>query len=146
MNNIPSSLTGIAGVYFVALELTLNGYIALHTVRNTAGYDLLVSNPKKCKHVFIQVKTSSKKVGAWLLGSNAVPPYMRGRNSYYVFVRDNGENQFESFVVSGNEVYRSNKNHMRRAEYRKTNTWNAWHLPKGREGKYRNNWKKLGLG
>lgn len=36
-------LTGVAGVHFVVSKLTLRGLIALPTIRNTAGIDILVS-------------------------------------------------------------------------------------------------------
>jgi len=37
-------LMGAAGVHFVAFKLSLRGFIALPTIRNTAGIDLLVKN------------------------------------------------------------------------------------------------------
>ena len=54
-------LTGIAGVYFVAGELSKKGYIALTTSRNTESYDLLVFNPKTKKSIPIQVKSTNQQ-------------------------------------------------------------------------------------
>jgi hypothetical protein len=144
MNEIPKGLTGIAGVFYVALELTRHGFIALPTVRNTAGIDILVVNPHSSKHVCLQVKCSRNRVSFWPLGG-PVPVYMKGNDSFYVFVRDNGNEQFEAFVVSGKEVYKFSEKHILEVEKRNKTAWYQWNLPKGREDEYRNNWKKLGL-
>ena len=45
-NNKPTkTLVGAAGVHFVVSELSLRGLVALPTIRNTAGIDILVSEP-----------------------------------------------------------------------------------------------------
>ena len=54
---ISSILTGVAGEYFVAAELSLRGYVASITLRNTKGIDIVVSNEEGNKTVNIQVKT-----------------------------------------------------------------------------------------
>ena len=67
MNKIPHLLTGISGEYFVAGELSRKGYIALLTLKSTAGVDILVSNPENAKTINIQVKTAWKESREWLL-------------------------------------------------------------------------------
>ena len=42
--SIESTLVGVAGEYLVAGELTLRGYIASITLRNSRGVDILASN------------------------------------------------------------------------------------------------------
>src|SRR5262249_29751282 len=49
-------LTGIAGEYFVAAELSRRGYVASLTLRNTRGIDILASNTDATKSVGIQEK------------------------------------------------------------------------------------------
>jgi hypothetical protein len=41
-----TALIGAAGVHFVVSELSLRGLIALPTIRNTAGVDVLVTDKK----------------------------------------------------------------------------------------------------
>jgi hypothetical protein len=43
-DRIPPVLTGVAGEYFVAAELSRRGYIASISLRNTRGIDILVTN------------------------------------------------------------------------------------------------------
>ena len=43
-NSEAKILSGIAGEYFVAGELSRKGYIASITLRNTAGIDIIASN------------------------------------------------------------------------------------------------------
>lgn len=50
-------LSGIAGEYFVAAELSRRGFIAAVTLRNTRGADILVSRTDSEKSATIQVKT-----------------------------------------------------------------------------------------
>ena len=56
------ALIGAAGVYFVASELSLRSLIALPTIRNTAGTDIVVVNKDGTWHANLQVKTSRSKV------------------------------------------------------------------------------------
>jgi len=58
-SNISKILTGVAGEYFVAAELSKRGYIASITLRNTKGVDILCSNSETSKAIGIQVKTNS---------------------------------------------------------------------------------------
>jgi len=95
-----TALIGIAGVHYVAAELSRRGMIALPTIRNTAAYDLVVVTPDGKKHANIQVKTSFKRVSAF-----PMPPAEKirtGRHDYYVFVRwDTSDHRFEGFMLSG---------------------------------------------
>ena len=56
--SLSRTLSGIAGEYFVAAELTRRGYVASLTLRNTRGIDILASNADATKSVGIQVKTN----------------------------------------------------------------------------------------
>lgn len=56
-----SSLIGSAGVHFVCAELSRRGYIALPTIRNTPGVDIIAMDSDRGRKVAIQVKTSWNK-------------------------------------------------------------------------------------
>lgn len=99
---VNNDLVGAAGVHYVASELSIRGMIALPTIRNTAGYDLLVLSTDGKRHANLQVKTSHKSVSCWPLPS---PDKVRaGENDYYVLVRRTDENRFEAFMLSGRET------------------------------------------
>ena len=64
-------LSGIAGEYFVAGELSRRGYIASITLRNTANIDILASNGEKTTN--IQVKTKCiERSKVWDLGNKSL--------------------------------------------------------------------------
>ena len=97
---VPSDLVGIAGVHYVAAELSRRGLVALPTVRNTAGYDIIVATVDGTKHANIQVKTSQKRVAFWPMPASEK---VRAKaNDYYVLVRWlPKEKKFEGFMLSG---------------------------------------------
>ena len=64
---LPKGLTGVAGEYFVAAELSRRGYIASITLRNTRGIDILASNADATRQVAIQVKTNQGSKPQWVL-------------------------------------------------------------------------------
>jgi hypothetical protein len=104
--SIPGALIGIAGVHYVAAELSRRGLIALPTIRNTAAYDIIVATRDGKKHANIQVKTSQKKVSFFPMPSSdrvcAKP------NDYYVFLRWlPKESNFEGFMLKGSEAKRA---------------------------------------
>jgi hypothetical protein len=54
---LEKSLVGACGVFYVSAELSRRGWIAMPTIRNTSGVDIIAT--KDNKSVSIQVKTSS---------------------------------------------------------------------------------------
>ena len=82
--NLKSILVGIAGEYLVAGELTLWGYLASITLRNSRGIDIIASNSDATKSVSIQVKTNNTGKPIWLLNKNAEE--VNTKNHYYIFV------------------------------------------------------------
>ena len=111
MEKPSNSLIGIAGVHHVVSELSRRGMVALPTVRNTAGYDIVVSNPSGTKYATIQVKASSRKVNFFLM-----PTHVKvnvHRTAYYVFLRWlERESRYECFLLTGSQT----KEEVRRGE------------------------------
>jgi hypothetical protein len=81
---IPPVLTGVAGEYFVAGELSRRGYIASISLRNTRGIDILVTNQTASHSVTIQCKTSQVYRKIWMLTEKVERFFVP--NHYYVFV------------------------------------------------------------
>jgi hypothetical protein len=81
---LSSILTGVAGEYFVAAELSRRGLVATLTLRNTRGIDILASNADATKSVGIQVKTCQGTRPEWILTAKAEVDI--AENLFYVFV------------------------------------------------------------
>lgn len=93
-----SLLSGVAGEYFVAAELSSRNYIASITLRNTKGVDVLCSNHKATKTIGIQVKTNRGSKRDWVLNQKAENYY--ANNLFYVFVNLNdGVKPPDYFIV-----------------------------------------------
>lgn len=93
-------LSGVAGEYYVAAELSKQGHIASITLRNTKGVDILCSNESASKNIGIQVKTNRGSKREWVLNQKAEQFY--SDNLFYVFVNLN-DNQSapDYFIVPG---------------------------------------------
>ena len=70
-SKLTKSLSGAAGQYFVAAELSRRGIIATVTLRNARGIDILASNESATRSVSIQVKTNQYSERKWLLDKKA---------------------------------------------------------------------------
>jgi len=99
---LESTLVGVAGEYLVAGELTLRGYLASITLRNSRGIDIIASNADGSKSVSIQVKTNSDGGKTWLLNQKAEQYY--SDNHYYVFVALQGIAQRPHFHIVPSQV------------------------------------------
>ena len=118
------ALIGAAGVFHVSMELTLRGMIALPTIRNTAGYDIIATTQDGTRHANIQVKASGKRVDSWPI-CEKIESVKDGPEDYYVVLRLNRSNDaFECFLLTGREMKK----------------WLAgeeeWYKAKGRERKF----------
>lgn len=65
-SHLDKTITALAGEFFVAGQLCLQGYVASLTLKNYPGVDIFCLNPKNGKQAAVQVKTK------------------RGGHSYYV--------------------------------------------------------------
>jgi hypothetical protein len=82
--SIPSVLTGVAGEYFVAAELSRRGYIASISLRNTRGIDILATNQAATRSITIQCKTNQGGARSWMLTEKSENFF--AADHYYVFV------------------------------------------------------------
>jgi len=101
--SVPGALIGIAGVHYVAAELSRRGLVALPTIRNTAAYDIIVATPDGKRHANIQVKTSQRRANFWLMPRS--DKICTKPNDYYVLVRWlRNQSRFEGFLLKGREA------------------------------------------
>ena len=141
-------LTGVAGEYFVAAELSRRGYVASLTLRNTRGIDILASNPDATKSVGIQVKANSGNKTHWLLSHKAESD--AAENLYYIFVNLNGTDVPGYYVVPRAVVAKYIREEHQKwlatpgqsGQVRNDNTMRTFRDP---DAKYRNAWHLLGL-
>src|SRR5437667_94085 len=96
-SRLTSILSGIAGEYFVAAELSRRGYVASLTLRNTRGIDILASNAEATESVGIQVKTNQGGKRRWLLSEKAERDL--AENLFYIFVNLNESGPPEYHIV-----------------------------------------------
>lgn len=88
MGKLSKVLSGVAGEYFVAAELSRRGYIASITLRNSRGIDLLCAAEGGDCAVRIQVKTNQGTKPQWMLSRKA--EHQRDDDLFYVFVSLHG--------------------------------------------------------
>lgn len=94
---LTSLLSGVAGEYFVAAELSRRGYLASITLRNTKGVDILCSNADATKTIAIQVKTNRRSNREWVLNQKAESFY--AKNHFYVFVNLHDDKQQPDYFI-----------------------------------------------
>jgi hypothetical protein len=98
---ITSILTGVAGEYFVAAELSRRGFIASITMRNSRGFDILATNENASRTVTIQVKTNQNARREWMLNDKAEKSF--SKDWFYVFVILNRPHERPAFYVVPSE-------------------------------------------
>ena len=149
---LSSGLSGVAGEYFVAGELSRLGYIASITLRNTRGIDILASNIDATRSVGIQVKTRQDTGTSWMLTRKA-EEQLEGDvadNLFYVFVSLNG-GEAPTFHVVPRKVVADyvRTNHQRWLDtpgmHGQLHRDNAVRTFRDTEGHFRNAWHTLGL-
>jgi len=95
---ISKNLSGIAGTYYVAAELSKRGFVALVTMKNTSGIDLLVSSEESFKSIGIQVKTNQSDYRqGWVLSQKN--ENLKNENLIYVFVNLKSDNSRPDFYI-----------------------------------------------
>ena len=85
-------------------ELSLRGMIALPTIRNTAGFDIIAASRDGKRHANIQVKTSSQRP-TFLPICWRIESVKDGPDDYYVLLRRNPTNDaFQGYMLTGREM------------------------------------------
>ena len=100
MNNLEklsTGITGIAGEYFVAAELSRRGFMASITLRNNDSIDIHASKLSSNKIFAIQVKTSQSGNRFWPLSKKA--ENLKAENLFYVFVSFKGMLERPDFFI-----------------------------------------------
>jgi hypothetical protein len=84
LESLPTGLTGAAGEYYVAAELSLLGWLATVTIKNAPATDVLARNLATGRVVAIQTKTASPGNNFRLGPKDEVPSAVD--NEWYLFV------------------------------------------------------------
>lgn len=92
-------LVGACGVFYVSAELSRRGWIAMPTIRNTSGIDIIAS--KDNRDVKIQVKTNS--YGKIKYPMNKSNEALIADDLYYVFVTLKDERERPDFYILRSE-------------------------------------------
>jgi len=122
------TLIGAAGVHFVVSELSLRGLVALPTIRNTAGIDILVSEPDGNGQANLQVKTRSSKADYW--PTSEPERCLKGSRSFYVFAQYlPDEERFEAFLESASNVAKQVQENLQDDQKGGRRNFPYWGLP-----------------
>ena len=144
---LDNALIGAAGVHHVASQLSLRGLIALPTIRNAPGVDLVAVTPTGSWHANVQVKTSQYKVSFWPLGKKFRE--FHGSDNYYVFVRWlPSESSFEAFLETADRVIQDASRAIEASRKRGNKEWSPWWpLPKDAASvdRVRKQWQDFGV-
>jgi hypothetical protein len=147
---IPSQISGMAGVYYAAYELSRLSLVALPTSRNLAGIDLVVTNQDGNGQATIQVKTMQKKSKLWQV--NKVPTYKAGRGrEFHILVRFNKTDKPDCFIIPSKVFARAVNQDVEQWCKRKAGRNPAtcpllvykFHMTKKREKLYLNKWNLI---
>ena len=161
-----NSFIGAAGVHYAAYKLTRKGMIALPTVRNTPGTDLIVTSHDGRRHVNIQVKTTKSKTATfWIICSTKKFEERKnrlGKIDYFLLLRprraddpDTEEmSEFEGFLLTATEAKQEMQAHL--DYWRKQGKepmfslciytdkgprHQSWNLPRNSKNKWRKRWQ-----
>ena len=107
MSKLSPILSGIAGEYLTAGELSRRGFIASVTLKNSKGVDILVTNSGATKTLGIQVKTNQDSLKWWLLDKKAENFF--ADHLFYVFVNLNSGRAPDFFIVPSKTVAKAIK-------------------------------------
>jgi hypothetical protein len=138
-----TSLIGTAGVHFVVSELSLRRLVALPTIRNTAGVDVVVTNKAGTWQANLQIKSSRSRVYFWPVGKKYND--WVGPNNYYVFVRYDANNKaLEAFLASSEDVAHQVAQSREIEKERSLKEWAPCFYPKGNLDQLKAQWDAFG--
>jgi len=156
-----NSLIGAAGVHYAAYKLSQRGMLALPTVRNTPGTDLIVTSLDGRHHANIQVKTTQSK-GAKFWPVCSIKRFAKlafGEHDFYVLLRPRraddppGAEEMIGFMLTAEEAKTELSAHLasRRREVEKFPLciWTdkgvpqqTWDLPQDSKEAWRKRWQE----
>jgi hypothetical protein len=93
------NITGVAGEYFVAAELSRRGWIATMTIKNTPNIDIIATTIDGCRTLNIQVKTRS--IGnrqGWIL-NKGIETLVPGNNFFLALVDLKGKDEKPDYFI-----------------------------------------------
>jgi len=99
------NITGVAGEYFVAAELSRRGWIATVTLKNTPMIDVMATKQDAKRTVLIQVKTRS--IGnrkGWVFGKG-IEQKVKRQNSYVILVDLKAVNENPDYFIIPKNVF-----------------------------------------
>jgi hypothetical protein len=142
-------LTGVAGEYFVAAELSRRGYIASITLRNTRGMDILATNQEGSRSITIQCKTTQKSRKKWMLNEKCEEFFPA--KHFYVFVALGSVDERPSYHIVPSRIVadqtkreHSNWKRKRRRDGKK-HGYSAVRIFSDEQDEFLEKWDKLGL-
>lgn len=99
---LSNGLTGIAGEYFVAAELSMLGFMASITLRNNDSIDIHASKLSNDKIFAIQVKTNQSGKPSWIMNPKAEARHKE--NFFYVFVALKGKSERPDYFIVPSKI------------------------------------------
>lgn len=147
-SQVPNALMGIAGVHYVVSELSRRGLIAMPTIRNTAGIDVLVAESDGSGQAVLQVKTARGvrigEEGRQWWPTPKPDKCLTGPNAFYVFVRWREDKQgFEAFLERAAAVAKQVQDNLDADRKLARKDFPCWGLPASpqEQQKLANNWQ-----
>lgn len=148
-DKLSTGLSGLAGEYFVAAELTKRGLLASILLRNTKGVDILAATADASKTFYIQVKTNQNTDKTWILNKKAED--IEVKNFFYILVNLKTDSGYPDFHIVPSKIISKYifDDHQKwlnspgkKGQKRNDNTIRKF---KDIESKYLNRWGLLGL-
>ena len=145
-NKLSKQLSGIAGEYFVAAELSRRGFLAAITLRNSDGVDILANSLETNNQICFQIKTSQKK-RKWPLSEKVEKD--KSPNKIYVFVNLIDQNSLPEYflidAVSLSEIIETGHKKWLSTPNKKGGIHNDTKIREFSDvnGKYKDNWQIL---
>jgi hypothetical protein len=104
---VATGLTGTAGEYYVAAELSRRGWLATVTVKNAPGTDVLAQHSETRRVIAIQTKTARSPFHFQLKGPKTIDQdtdrtderTTENDNEWYVFASLRGETERPDFYI-----------------------------------------------
>lgn len=138
---VAGNVFGMAGVFWVASELSRRNWIALPTVRNLKGVDVFATSVRPDGTMLVEIQVKAGQHGRFfLLGQMKREDIPNRKSLFFIFVRPTSNSPWaplEAFVVPSVNVF----NEARQQENKKFQF--CW-WPPMEPDKYMNRWDILG--